>query len=272
MKKLHLILILIAIIILIGGGWFFFQQRQHLPTKFKAPTPDGAPHIVGAKIKAINVKECDGCTIEIFDSMDGVSDEVINEVNGWLTVHIFSDIDETKDVRLTKNQKVPSDITIDSFKDKIVYYDSSTKVVGYTSTFAIFDARSAHPGIESDDYNYLIISNDGKEIWSEPVIFFDDAVKVLEHFYPNFQELYEKWYAINGDPDDDICKKSDSGEYEPTLHPLAREVIFRVEWPYVSKTCGYGYDLNVAIPIDDILKEVPQYIPKDSVLWRFKKD
>ena len=56
--------------------------------------------------------------------------------------------------------------------------------------------------------------------------------------------------------------------FYPTLRISTQEIVYLKWFPHINDFCTP--ELQIAIPISDILKEVPQYVPKDSILWEFK--
>jgi len=257
-----------------------------LPTEFREPSPDGLPHIVGAEIERITIPECKDCYADIIKKMDGVPDETIIKINNQLTSGIF-ETDKVNDIRNPKNRlkgNIESMGTINGpwLQEKIVYLDSKNKILNYWQT----DGSYISPKVGA--YSYFVLSNDYKKRDSQSILFTqgidsDETVvsDILEYFYPNFNELYITEDVSNVDTKiyGEFCGPYEEGStlaerrfplfslnFYPTVNFNTQEVIFTESLGGAGRGC---YAVSLAIPISDILKEVSQYVPKDSVLWKF---
>lgn len=250
-----------------------------LPTEFRKPAPDGPPHIVGAEIERISIPDCGGCYADIIKKMDDVSDDVIIKVNDSMTNSVFANsVFDIVDIRDSKNRNLSKDVEyIDNLGNRILYIDND--IISTYSNLEAYFKDTAHPARDPGSY-YLIETRNTKDptytVFDRTDGVYTDQ-KVLEHFYPNGVELFDQYKKENNisDPEypEDVCygtyHKFPSSFY-PTVRPNTLEVVFSVSFPYATiGPCSPG--LEIAIPIADILREVPQYVPKDSVLWRFKE-
>lgn len=238
-----------------------------LPTEFRTPTPDGAPHIVDAEIERITIPGCKNCSVDIIKSAQGVSDKNIIDINDRITYGLFKDGTEDNmhavDIRDPKHRKLATNVSVDNFEDKILYVDKGL-VETYVS-MNIYHNGDASPYSVSGSYDTYYLDN------NDEIIFFTDYATsndVLDHFYPNGGKLFAEYVKESEGFNTYECAYGSDfpNQFLPKLRPNTGEVVFTLQLPH---DCD-PVDLEVAIPIADILREVPQFVPKDSVLWRFK--
>ena len=272
----------VLIVVIIGGGatWLVVKQNKNviqdvvmvkninskkdLPTEFRKPTPlPDKPHIVGAEIERIAIPNCVGCYADIIKSIKGVSDDVIIKINESLTSSLFNnDSEKIVDVRIKNLRKIPKDSYLDHYESKVLYVKNTDKLIIYEysgTTNRIFSGEG-----------FLVISADGTKV-DYGSLFYADGYedsneKILDHFYPNFEELLQKYKTGE---EHDCYENVTKSDFNGIPYPQTKEVVFSNLFGWQNAgPCG-GEEIKIAIPIADILKEVPQYVPKNSVLWRF---
>jgi hypothetical protein len=244
---------------------------------FHEPRVNNSLYIQNAETEHINIPNCDkkSCDIEIIKYIKGVSDQDILKINNTLTRGIFED---DSDIRDPNQRTFNTNVSVDFFSNKIEYIDKG--IVGYSYSFNLGITNSARPSIESG-YSVLDVKNLSAYFYNNHVILFDESsdrfgTKVLQHFYPNGRELiaeFNKKFNVDNVASLDCIISPDSfpEEFTSTLVPNTNEVVFYVTYPSAIKVCQYeATDLKIAISVKDILNEVPELIPKSSLLWRFK--
>ncbi len=254
---------------------------QGLPTSFRAPAPDNPPHIVGAKIDHISIPE-KHVSADIIQSMPGLPEYNIIQINNIMTGMVF-DNTGTKDIRIPKNRTIDPGVKIYNIKNKILYVDKG--IIGTYSEEAV--SRDGAPvSTPANPGKYVFIDTNITEN-SDLVDIFDTSTysnkdKILEHFYPNGKELFEKYIKEKDSSDPELAcytGKSFPKDFFPTLRLNTGEVVFSVIFTATnSDHCTPGVELfttndiglRIAIPISDILTQVPELVPKGSVLWYFK--
>lgn len=234
---------------------------------FRSPTADKPPYIVGAQIETIKIPDCDICSVDIVKSIPGVSDKRIIEINNRIAGDIFGN----KDIRKVENRIVLKEVGIDSFNSSIIYVDKGLMQI--YSREEIYYTGATKPSRDTGSYSLLSIDPSISTFLFDKDYPYTNKEKILPHFYPKGDEFFEKYV---GSEENELSENSvclDGNEYPddfyPTLRAGTQEVVFSYEFPYASTgPCSPG--LEIAIPIADILKEVPELVPKDSVLWKFK--
>lgn len=221
--------------------------------------PFGVPaHIVGAVLNESSTDK--------IRSINGVYDSVIKKINDIINEDVYD--------------------TEDTDEDGFTYYESSTVKIQYIDRGVVMYVQdiyssmegSAHPNSELVQ-NYIDLGVIGLPRKKNIVLFstkkntddIDPAVKVLEHFYPDLQQAYDD--AVVDRVNDEYGCYFDSidpySELIPELIPQTGQVGFKLNWPHAAAICVYEPPI-FTISVSDILKQVPQYVPKDSILWKFK--
>ncbi len=272
------------------------QTEKLLPTEFRAPMEyNNTKHIVDAEIENFSINCADepvtneSCgNVDIVLHIKGVSDKEIIKLNDVLTAGIFADKNgQPVDVRKPANRKyISPDLEyIDYISSSVTYIDKG--FIGFYTAYEMYSTGAAHPARNPGSYEYATINFDGtiasRYPYAEvmPMFYKYDAKTdvnskdlVLKHFYPNGSELL-KPYIISDvgeyvDTPDCFLEGDFPHEFYPELRPNTEEVVYEVSYPYGSIGVCSG-ELRIGIPIADILREVPQYVPENSVLWKFKK-
>jgi hypothetical protein len=246
------------------------SRTMFLPLSFREPMKDGAPHIVGAQIEHIDVKDCEYCDIDIFTKIDGVSDADVATINTIITHSVFNGTD----VRIPKNRVIsdPELSSVDSMETKILYVDKG--VIEWYSQFEGYYKEAAHNTRNMGSYTLLNVNNfSDRPFLLDADYPYENKDKVLNHFYPNGKELFEPYKAEDQEfPDEHNCYETYSfpEDFWPEFRPGTGELIYLIPFPYASTgPCSPG--LEIAIPVNDILTQVPELVPKESILWKFKK-
>ncbi len=261
----------------------------------------GCCHIVGAKTEKIALPGYESADIEIVDSIDGVSDNVIQQINDRITNSVFdkiiikektnneiTDFDTTiVDVRDPKNRKtLPGEdvnlFFLDALNSKILYIDKGLVIV--SGSHNIFYNGAAH----SDRGSYIstfVIDGTGKKLL-EPKIFtkikpvMDDNYNfspnqnelIIKHFYPDYKKTLSEFVEREGRTADEenSCYSIDDDivSYYPDVDPIKKLVAFKQSWGYaMNGVCDPNSEAFV-VPFSR-LNEIEQYIPNDSILRRF---
>ncbi len=236
---------------------------EKLPTTFKLPSKEpSVPYIKDATIERIEIPGYSGMYADIVMSIDGVSDERIIKINDELTLSIFSSDDyAVVDIRKKENRILNKSVTyIEGFGSKIIYIDKNYIQYRYSINA---DTGGAHPAMVFDQESIIKTSGEDFVLFSK-----ENSNKILEHFYPNGEELFEEFR--NGNEElECFADTSFPDSFDSEIKINTKEIIFYLWFPHVSRVCN-GEFQKIAIPISDILNEVPQYVPKDSVLWEFR--
>ncbi len=271
-------IILILILGISGSVIFYTVVRQHkahthhhkaplLPTFFRSPTLSPVPHIAHATIAHMSIPGCATCSADIVMQIDGVPDETIVQINDAVTYYIF----DGKDIRDPHNRILSPDVaSIQSFDNHILYIDHG--VIEYTRSFEAYIKGAAHPSRDPGSDYMIEIAEDPENtrpLFDRSKGAFVDQ-KVLEHFYPNGRQLFNQYLHEKEDPDNPCYVPLDFPQnFLPSFRPLTREVVFAVSFPYATiGACSPG--LQIAVPLDAIFDEVPEFVHADSVLSRFK--
>ena len=238
------------------------STEKLLPTDFDYPTYSTKTHIINAEIENITFKNS-GYTYnaQIFKRIKGVSEQRIIEMNNELTNGIFKD--GLSDIRNRKNRVLPKDIYIDGFASNIRYVDKG--IIQYFIAYEIDVEGAAHPSRYPGHVDIIYI--DGKY---GPLFKTDTSSKILEHFYPNGKDILAN-KITEADRGDNPCYDTEDfpDRFEPSFNAITREVVYEVSFPYSQIGVCHG-EVEIAISLEDILKEVPQYIADDSLLLRFR--
>ncbi len=291
MKKKTIIIAVLVVIVVIDIVSVFYKV-QHRPLKkinntgaqsisFRQPTFSEKPVVVGAKIEHITIPQCKDCYADIVTQIDGVSDDVIIQLNGYLTYPLFIGKDgKVPDIRKVENRKsVWTNIEkLNRLQSKVTYIGND--VVGYWQSSDIKFSDVSVNSVESGTSMYAVISPDGKFIYNTNDIFGVnlDGVsstsvssveeKVLNYFYSNGQSIVSIYAKMH--PKFNACHTVDDfpGGFYATLHPQTGEVVYENINYHLGKC---KENLQIAIPISDIFKYLPQYIGTNSVLMNLKK-
>ena len=304
-----LVLILVGIVLLCTQKFWVPVVTQKILPYVEKPVPmidifsysgPGCCHIVNAEIKTIPVP-IDGLdnTLDIIVSMDGVSDRVIQEINGSITFGIFNEVrigeeggdwmegyEETLvDARLDEfNSKMPGKelglLSIDRLESKILYIDKG--VVTVKGAADIYFKGAAHSfrgeflttyviapdgASWSDDYEYFI--PDTYEQGADGLFLPSPTEKVITYFYPDAHTLINARATQDEVRGDNPCFEGMSpGSFYPDLDPVGGLVVFRASWGYAMSGVCDPATLVFTVPFVR-LHEVGQYIPHDSILRRF---
>lgn len=225
-----------------------------LPTSFRTPTKQPeTPYIKDAKIERIEISGYPGFYADIVISIDGVPDERIIEINHNLTHGLFEANDTVADIREKENRvfnRIISEFL--AYRTVIKYIDKNYIQYRYEDK------------TEEWSQNFdAVITTSGEDL----VLFGDNSDKVLQYFYPNGEELYGKFI----DEGQLECFKDTSfpSSFEASIKLNTKEIIYEIPFVWMERVCRDEFP-KIAIPIKDILREVPQYVPEDSVLWEFK--
>lgn len=233
-----------------------------LSTDFHYPIYSTSTHIVSAEIENITFQD-KGYTYDaqIFKSIKGVSEQKIIEINNELTNEIFKD--GLSDIRNPKNRVLSKDIYIDSFVSQIRYVDKG--IIQYFIAYEIDVEGAAHPARYPGHVNTIYI--DGKY---KPLFKTDTSIILLKHFYPNGKEILAN-EITEADRGDNPCYETEDfpDRFEPSFNAITREVVYEVYFSYSQIGICQG-EVQIAISLEDILKEVPQYIADDSLLLKFR--
>lgn len=280
MKKITtIILVSVAVILLVTVCIIFKVNKadkvtipeetvvpQELPTSFRQPLADGAPHIVNAQVETIQIPGCSICSADIIQSMEGVSEDAIISINTSVTNGVFGE----KDIRNPKNRILSKDVgSIDFLEAKILYIEKG--IVSGRSSLEAYFKDTPHPA--RDPLSYYIFNTNSET--SESIVFdadgsFSNKDKVLEHFYPNGEELFIDYKKVYDNPAESCYEGAMFPEdFWPSVRPNTQEVVYSVAFPWATiGPCSPG--LQIAIPVKDIIEQTPEYIPENSILWKFK--
>lgn len=250
---------------------YFKNNKEHIDDVTEKPLPSNDFHypiyststkIVNAEIETIDFKyDVNTFEAQIFKKIDGVSDDKIIDINNELTNGIFKN--GLSDIRNKKNRELSTDISIDGFRSSIMYADKG--IIQYYLAYEIGVENAAHPARNPGDIFTIYLEGNNNHLFKK-----DMGSKVLEHFYPNGKKILAT-KITEADRGDDSCYKVTDfpNSFEPSFNVITREVVFKVYFPYSQIGPCQG-EVEIGIPLDSVLKEVPQYIADDSLLLKFK--
>jgi len=251
--------------------------KYHDTKEFTKPKTSNNTVIVGATIKRVDIPQCENCYADIFKSIDGVSDEAIIKINGLITAPLFLDKNSNYvDVRISENRKnIGYGLEdVKHFQAKILYVKDG--VIGYTMNYNIKFTDVSFYNTANNLRSFLVVDADGKTVSDNTDLFVGGISSttsmyseeyVLDYFYPKGQKLVEKYSIANSDFEPCYTGNDFPGGFSATLHPETAEVVYE-NINYYMGDCQKN--LQIPIKIKDILNELPEYIPKDSILWKFK--
>jgi hypothetical protein len=236
---------------------------------FSIPTPDREPHIVNAGVKELSIVQCDDCVIDvtIIDHIDGVPDTTIKEINSIITEDLIEE--SAIDVRLAHSGDLhmAKEINHGIFDFTITYIDH--EIVGYHLSMNIFYEGATHYS-RGSWYGYFVVSGDQVTGgWVDDLSLFtnndDDAKDVLTHFFPAGKTTFITVQQEDELASDCLAGYSFPDDFHPSLDVRNSQVRFEIQYPYVVVGPCEG-EFVITLPVSEILKRTPQYVPNDSIL------
>jgi hypothetical protein len=241
---------------------------QALPTSFREKTFSTSTIMESATIERIIIPDCKDCYADIILQMDGLSDEQIIEVNKRLTFEIFKD----SDIRINKNRIINKDISVHNLKTEIKYIKN--KIITFKSGFEI-DGYGLHPYRKLDSTESIIDFHKTNDIYFANLFAENYSQnkeieqKILNHFYPNGKDILSNMIEEDTIKVDSSCFENYSfpDSFVSSIDTANKDVIFSIDYTYADGgPCSDS--LMIAIPISDILKQLPGLIPVSSIIFR----
>jgi hypothetical protein len=234
---------------------------------FRLPVVEESTHIVNAKIKELQIQDCPptSCSVTVVDQIEGVPDSLVQKINTMIAEEIIEE--SSSDVRSASGSlHLRKNIThIDHYTFTISYIDRG--VIGYYKSAEMDYEGDMHSVRDLGTYGFFLIK-DGTVLRDHEVPLFSmqsDAENILNKMYPNGREILSR--MISTDVALEECYKPNDfpTTFKPQVRLSSKEVIFEPSFSHALTGVCSGV-LQIAVPIEDILREAPEFVPEDSVL------